>query len=110
MPERRPLFDAHFHVIDTRFPIYENNGYLPDEFTVGDYRARTEKLHVTGGAIVSGSFQGRAAHTGRRVGENRRRRSQYRVGDRSRERHPAVQREHRHIAHCSCCASTTVGV
>jgi predicted TIM-barrel fold metal-dependent hydrolase len=57
MPERRPLFDAHFHVIDTRFPIYENNGYLPDEFTVGDYRARTEKLHVTGGAIVSGSFQ-----------------------------------------------------
>nr|WP_255526541.1 amidohydrolase family protein [Saccharopolyspora sp. HNM0983] len=30
---------------------------MPDEFTVDDYRARTERLHVVGGAVVSGSFQ-----------------------------------------------------
>ncbi|MFG2749045.1 amidohydrolase family protein [Streptomyces xanthophaeus] len=54
---RRPFFDAHFHVIDSRFPLYENNGYTPEEFTVGQYRGRTAALGVTGGAVVSGSFQ-----------------------------------------------------
>lgn len=57
MTERGPLFDAHFHVIDARFPLYRNDGYLPDEFTVDDYLARTATLGVVGGAIVSGSFQ-----------------------------------------------------
>ncbi|MFI9082063.1 amidohydrolase family protein [Streptomyces sioyaensis] len=57
MTDRRPFFDAHFHVIDSRFPLFENNGFIPEEFTVHDYRARTAALHVRGGAVVSGSFQ-----------------------------------------------------
>lgn len=55
--DRRPFFDAHFHVIDNRFPVFENDGFLPDEFTVHDYRERTAELNVVGGAVVSGSFQ-----------------------------------------------------
>ena len=54
------FFDAHFHIIDPRFPLQENNGYLPPSFTATDYQAKcTElELNVCGGAIVSGSFQG----------------------------------------------------
>lgn len=52
-----PLFDAHLHIIDPRFPLVPNNGYLPDAFTVDDYRTRTADLDVAGGAVVSGSFQ-----------------------------------------------------
>jgi predicted TIM-barrel fold metal-dependent hydrolase len=51
------VFDAHFHVIDPRFPLLPNNGFLPEPFTVGDYLQRVDGLHVTGGAVVSGSFQ-----------------------------------------------------
>lgn len=51
------IFDAHFHIIDSRFPLAPNNGYLPPEFTVTDYRKRTQQLNITGGAVVSGSFQ-----------------------------------------------------
>ena len=51
------VFDAHFHVIDARFPLVPNHGYLPEPFTVADYRARTAHLDITGGAVVSGSFQ-----------------------------------------------------
>ena len=51
------IFDAHFHVIDPRFPLVANQGYLPEPFTVADYRERTAHLDVTGGAVVSGSFQ-----------------------------------------------------
>lgn len=54
---RYPFFDAHFHVIDPRFPLFENNGYTPEAFTVTQYRARTAGLGVVGGAVVSGSFQ-----------------------------------------------------
>lgn len=51
------LFDSHFHIIDSRFPLTPNNGYLPDEFTCADYVARTAAYDLCGGAIVSGSFQ-----------------------------------------------------
>jgi predicted TIM-barrel fold metal-dependent hydrolase len=54
---RPPLFDAHLHVIDPRFPLVPNGGYLPPAFTVADYQARTAQLDVIGGAVVSGSFQ-----------------------------------------------------
>ncbi|MFE3328894.1 amidohydrolase family protein [Streptomyces sp. NPDC059176] len=57
MTHRRPFFDAHFHVIDRRFPLFENDGYLPGEFTVQQYLDRTAALGVVGGAVVSGSFQ-----------------------------------------------------
>ncbi|MQA09707.1 MAG: amidohydrolase family protein [Pseudonocardiaceae bacterium] len=52
------VFDAHLHIIDPRFPLVENQGYRPEPFTVDDYRARTEGLHIARGAVVSGSFQG----------------------------------------------------
>ncbi|MBK5274465.1 MAG: amidohydrolase family protein [Desulfuromonadales bacterium] len=62
MPEtsplkRFPLFDSHFHIIDRRFPLTPNNGYLPDDLTCEDYRAQVAQYYLRGGAIVSGSFQ-----------------------------------------------------
>ena len=55
---RMRVFDAHLHIIDPRFPLQENDGYLPPPFTVDDYRNRVAGLGVAGGAVVSGSFQG----------------------------------------------------
>src|SRR6266571_2527382 len=52
-----PLFDSHFHIIDRRFPLIPNNGYLPDDLTCGDYRTQVAQYDLRGGAIVSGSFQ-----------------------------------------------------
>jgi predicted TIM-barrel fold metal-dependent hydrolase len=52
------LFDAHLHIIDPRFPLVPSQGWLPDPFTVDDYRTRVADLGVVGGAVVSGSFQG----------------------------------------------------
>ena len=49
------LFDAHLHIIDSAYPLVANHGYLPDEFTIADYRARTDDLGVAGGAVVSGA-------------------------------------------------------
>lgn len=57
-PYRFPIFDSHLHIIDPRFPLIENQGYLPPPFTVDDYRARMHAYRVVGGAVVSGSFQG----------------------------------------------------
>jgi predicted TIM-barrel fold metal-dependent hydrolase len=51
------VFDAHLHIIDPRFPLVPNRGYLPESFTVEDYLKRTKTLDVMGGAVVSGSFQ-----------------------------------------------------
>jgi len=51
------LFDAHFHIIDPRFPIVENNGYIPDPFTSHDYLTRLDGIQLMGGVVVSGSFQ-----------------------------------------------------
>jgi len=55
--KRFPLFDSHFHIIDRRFPLTPNNGYLPDDLTCSDYRAQVAQYDLRGGAIVSGSFQ-----------------------------------------------------
>lgn len=52
------LFDAHFHIIDPRFPLVMNDGYLPPPYTIDDYWASAGPLGVAGGAIVSGSFHG----------------------------------------------------
>lgn len=52
-----PLFDSHFHIIDRRFPLTPNNGYLPEDLICADYRARMVQYDLRGGAIVSGSFQ-----------------------------------------------------
>lgn len=52
------LFDAHFHIIDPRFPLQPNNGFLPEPFTVANYLERMVAYNLQGGAVVSGSFQG----------------------------------------------------
>ncbi len=51
------IFDSHFHIIDFKFPVVENNGYTPPEFTAKDYNETRGEFGITGGAIVSGSFQ-----------------------------------------------------
>lgn len=52
------IFDSHFHIIDTDFPIIENDGYIPSSFTVEDYNSTKESLNIVGGAVVSGSYHG----------------------------------------------------
>lgn len=52
------VFDSHFHIIDPRFPVMENQGFLPPVFTVDDYKARTQSLGIGGGTVIAGSFQG----------------------------------------------------
>ncbi|WP_280504699.1 amidohydrolase family protein, partial [Nocardia farcinica] len=52
------MFDAHVHIIDPRFPLTENEGYLPQPYTIADYRKRMARFDVQGGAVVSASFQG----------------------------------------------------
>ncbi len=52
-----PVFDSHLHIIDPAHPLVENNGFMPEPFTVADYLERTRGLGITGGAVVSGSFQ-----------------------------------------------------
>jgi predicted TIM-barrel fold metal-dependent hydrolase len=54
----RELFDAHVHVIDPRFPLIRNQGFLPAPFTTFDYRATMAGYEVVGGAVVAASFQG----------------------------------------------------
>lgn len=53
-----PLFDSHLHIIDPRFALIPNDGYVPPAFTCDDYRRRMAPYRVIGGAVVSGSFQG----------------------------------------------------
>lgn len=51
------LFDAHFHIIDNRFPLVPNKGFVPDPFTCEEYLQRMARYRLAGGAVVSGSFQ-----------------------------------------------------
>ncbi len=51
------IFDSHFHIINPNFPLVENNGYLPANFTINNYLEKVENFGIVGGAIVSGSFQ-----------------------------------------------------
>ena len=52
------LYDAHLHIIDQRYPLIPNQGYLPQPFTHHDYLARMQGCRLSGGVVVSGSFQG----------------------------------------------------
>lgn len=47
----------NLHIIDLRFPLVPNRGYLPEPFAVADYLERTKPLNVVSGAVVFGSFQ-----------------------------------------------------
>ena len=53
-----PIFDAHCHIIDHRFPVIANQGYIPPHFPLDQYLKETKPLGVVSGAIVSGSFHG----------------------------------------------------
>ncbi len=52
------FFDSHFHIIDPAFPLFENQGFVPDYYTAYEYQQRLANYQLAGGAIVSGSFQG----------------------------------------------------
>jgi predicted TIM-barrel fold metal-dependent hydrolase len=52
-----PVFDSHLHIIDHRFPLVANNGFMPAHFDSDNYRQRTRDYALAGGAVVSGSFQ-----------------------------------------------------
>lgn len=54
---RQALFDSHFHIIDPRFPLIANKGFLPQAFTCSNYVHSTRNYKLCGGVIVSGSFQ-----------------------------------------------------
>lgn len=53
------LFDSHLHIIDPRFPLVENNGFLPAAFPTQSYLEQLKcfSIEPVGGAVVSGSFQ-----------------------------------------------------
>ncbi len=51
------LFDSHFHIIDERYPLVANDGFVPSSFTLSDYLTTMSRYNLCGGAIVSGSFQ-----------------------------------------------------
>ncbi len=57
MFKKYPVFDSHFHIIDGKYPLVSNNGYMPEEFSCDKYLSRMEPYNLCGGAIVSGSFQ-----------------------------------------------------
>jgi predicted TIM-barrel fold metal-dependent hydrolase len=52
------LFDAHLHIFDPGVALAGNQGFVPEPFTVADYRARTRGLGVVGGTVVAASTQG----------------------------------------------------
>lgn len=51
------VFDSHFHIIDKRFPLVADDGYLPDDFSCNAYLERIQGFELIGGAVVSASFQ-----------------------------------------------------
>lgn len=52
------IFDAHMHIINPDYPLVENQGFVPDYFTVNDYLEKVSSYELCGGVVVSGSFQG----------------------------------------------------
>ncbi|MBL8832605.1 MAG: amidohydrolase family protein [Rhodospirillales bacterium] len=52
-----PVYDAHLHIVDPRFPLVANEGFVPGAYLSGDYLAAAKPLGIVGGAVVSGSFQ-----------------------------------------------------
>ncbi|MBM6384928.1 MAG: amidohydrolase family protein [Paenibacillus sp.] len=52
------IFDTHLHIIDPKFPLIKNQGFLPNPFTCEDYLEKIKGFNIKGGAVVSGSFQG----------------------------------------------------
>jgi predicted TIM-barrel fold metal-dependent hydrolase len=57
-PAAEPIFDSHFHIIDPKYKLIANEGYVPPPYPLSAYLAAARPLGVTAGAVVSGSFQG----------------------------------------------------
>ena len=57
MLDQYPVFDSHLHIINRHFPLVENQGFLPEEYSCDDYMGRMARYNLRGGAVVSGSFQ-----------------------------------------------------
>lgn len=53
------IFDSHFHIIDPKFELVENNGFVPAYYTVSDYleELKAVGLEAIGGAVVSVLFK-----------------------------------------------------
>ena len=66
------IFDGHLHIIDNRFPLIANNGYLPETFTCDDYLTRmrdtnavaNERLHLLRGLEDERVLVGGQRHDG----------------------------------------------
>ena len=41
------MFDTHFHIIDMRYPVQDNQGFLPPSFPAPDYQQRTAGLGMS---------------------------------------------------------------
>jgi predicted TIM-barrel fold metal-dependent hydrolase len=52
------LFDAHFHLIDPRFPLIGQRGPAPKCFDLDDYIVRLDGYRLIGGTIVAEPCQG----------------------------------------------------
>ncbi len=52
------IFDSHFHIIDSKYPLNPNHGFIPEFYSCVDYLNSVCGLEIIGGAIVSGSYQG----------------------------------------------------
>lgn len=46
------IFDSHFHIINPKYPLFENNGYLPPDFTIKNYNEQTQNLEIVGALDV----------------------------------------------------------
>ena len=51
------VFDSHFHIIDKRFPLVANQGFLPEAFTCDDYFEKTDHFELAGGLSSRDPFR-----------------------------------------------------
>src|SRR5690349_18852114 len=51
-----PICDPHCHMIAPRFPLFDNQGYLPPTFTLAAYVSQAAPLGVTCRALLPGSY------------------------------------------------------
>lgn len=40
------VYDSHLHINDTKFPLIENQGFMPDAFTCADYLHSVSNLNL----------------------------------------------------------------
>lgn len=52
------IFDCHFHIIDTKYPLVKNEGFIPGIFRICDYMKRVNEFDLIGGVLVAGSYHG----------------------------------------------------